>query len=89
MLRSFRFNELIISGRKSETEILPSLSVVRSERTSLPSISTILKIAPSRVVPSMSSTLVNSTAPLVKLLVAVTEAIFLGLFNCELNRCVV
>ena len=75
MSRSLRFNELIVSGRKSGTEILPSLSVVKSVRTSCPLESTILKIAPSRVAPSMSSTFVNSTAPFVKLFLAVTEAV--------------
>jgi len=42
-------------------------------RTSLPFISTILNTAPSRAVPSTSSTLESSTAPLVKLFFAVTE----------------
>ena len=89
MSRSFRFNKLIVTGRKSETEIFPSLLVVKLERTLLPFISTILNTASLRAEPSTSSTLESSTAPFVKLLVAVTEAIFLVLFNCELNRCFV
>ena len=84
MLRSFRFNKLIVTRRKSETEILPSLLVVKSVRTSLPFISTILNTASLRVEPSMSSTLESSTAPFVKLFVAVTEAIFLALLTVNL-----
>ncbi len=42
-------------------------------RTSLPFISTILNTAPSRAVPSISSILESSTAPFVKLFLAVTE----------------
>ena len=84
MSRSFRFNKLIVTGRKSETEIFPSLLVVKLERTLLLFISTILNTASLRAEPSTSSTLESSTAPFVKLLVAVTEAIFLALLTVNL-----